>query len=76
MTYTYAPTCDGVTVPRWYESVTSSLDTQTVPWDGSASQTACRMRGKALSNCSDSDAASLSVVLLELGVPTSVFTTG
>ena len=47
MTYANAPTCNGVTVPRWYASVTSRLDTWTGPWSRSASQTAWRMRGKA-----------------------------
>ena len=29
LTYANVPTCDGVTVPRWYAYGTSSLDTQT-----------------------------------------------
>ena len=68
MTYENAPTCHGLTVPRWYASVTSSLDTWIVPWNGSAPQTACRVWGKALPNCSDSGAASLLVDSLTLGV--------
>ena len=61
-TYANAPTVDGVTVPRWYISVVCSLDTRTVPWAGSAYQRACRMRGEALLNFSNSVAASLLVV--------------
>ena len=71
MTYANAPTCNGLMVPQWYTSVTSSLDTWTGPWTGFASQTACRMQGEALLNCSDSGASSLSVVLLTLGVSES-----
>ena len=68
MMYANAPTCAGLTVPRWYASVTSSFDTWTGPWTGSASHTACRMQGKVRPNCSDYVAASLSVVSLTLGV--------
>ena len=71
--YENVPTCDVVTVPQWYTSVTSSLDTQTKPWARSASQTAYRMQGKSIPNCSDSGAASLTVVLLTLGVPSSFY---
>ena len=53
--------------------MTSRLDTRTRPWARSVSQTAYRMRGKALPNCSDSGAASLLVVSLTLGMPTSDF---
>ena len=68
MTYENVPTCDSVTVPRWYASVMFSLDTQTRPWTGSASQTTCRMQGKDLPNYSNSGAASLLVVLLTMSV--------
>ena len=68
MTYANAPTCAGLTVPQWYASVTSSFYTLTGPWIGSASHTACSMRGKARPNCSNSAAASLSVVSLTLSV--------
>ena len=65
MTYKNAPTYTGLTVPRWYASVTSSFRT------GSASHTACRIWGKAQPNCSDSGAVSLLVVSLTLGVSES-----
>ena len=73
MAYKNVPTYDGVTVPRWYTSVTSILYTRTGPWTGSASQTVCRMQGKALPKFSDSGTTSLSVVFLTLCVPTSGF---
>ena len=69
--YINAPTCDILTVPRWYASVMSKFDTRTRPWTRSASQNACRMRGKTLPNCSNSGAASLLVVSLTLGVSES-----
>ena len=50
----------------------SILDTRTGPWTGYASQTACRMRGKALSNCNDSGTASLLLFVLTLGVSESI----
>ena len=71
MTYANAPTCAGLTLPRWYMSVTSSLETRTGPWTRSASHTDCRMRGKDRTNCSDSGVASLLVVSLKLGVSES-----
>ena len=57
MTYANVPTCYDVTVPWWYAYVVSSLDTRTGPWTESASQTACRVRGKSLPNCSNSGTA-------------------
>ena len=71
MAHENMPTCAVLTVPWWYASMTSSLETQTRTWAGSASHTACRIRGKAWPNCSDSGAASLSVVSLKLGVSES-----
>ena len=71
MTYANAPTYDGLTVPRWYASMMSSLYNQTGPWTRSAPQNACRIRGKALPNYSNSGTASLLVVLLTLGVSES-----
>ena len=73
MAYANMPTCNSVMVTCWYEYVTSRLDTQTGPRSGYASQTACRIRGKALPNCSNYGTASLSVVLLTLGISTFVF---
>ena len=61
--YSNSLTCNGVTVPRWYASMTSRLDTRTVPWTSYAPQTSYRMRGKATPKCSNYIAASLSVVL-------------
>ena len=71
MTYANTPTCAGLTVPRWYTSVTYSFETRTGPWTGSASHTACSMRGKARPNWSNSGAASMSMVSLTLGVSES-----
>ena len=51
--YANVPTCYSVTVPRWYVSVASSLDTRTKPWAKSASQTIWRMQWEAIPNCSD-----------------------
>ena len=47
------------------------FETWTRPWTGSASHTACRMRGKARPNCIESGTDSLSVVSLTLGVSES-----
>ena len=72
-TYENGPTCNGVIVPQWYASVTSSLDTRTSLWDRYAYQTNQRMQGKALTNCSESGADSLLMVSLTLGVTSSAF---
>ena len=56
---TSAPTCAGLTVPQPYVSITSSLETRTRPWTGSASHTTYMMQEKAQPNCSESGAVSL-----------------
>ena len=71
--YANAPTCDGVMVLRWYTSMTYRLDTRTVPCAQFASKNTCSMWDKALPNYSNNGAASRLVVLLTMGMPTSVF---
>ena len=68
MTYANSPIYDGLMVQWWHTSVTSISDIRTGPWTGSAYQTTCRMREKFLPNCRNSSEASLSVVLLTLGM--------